>query len=196
MKPLAPAPTPPEDRNKPGAEASPAAFAAPDPLSSCERKKNTGTGMPPDIRHDPEIKAGDDSLTEPFIRLWEASVKATHAFLAEEDRLFYQSFLPVAFTEVDMFYLAASDGSPAGFIGIAGDKIEMLFIHPSAQGQGLGKRLMNFAIQSRQACRVDVNEQNVRALGFYYKLGFELIGRDAEDGYGKPYPILHLRLKT
>lgn len=196
MKPLSSPPPSQENRPLPGEETRSEAFSvAPRPLSS-ENAGSTGAPAPLDTLPDWVIKADDGSLTEPLIRLWEASVRATHDFLAEEDCLFYQSFLPVAFTEVDIFYAAAPDDTPAGFIGIAGDKIEMLFLHPSAQGKGLGKRLMDFAIHGRKARRVDVNEQNTRAVGFYYKLGFELIGRDAEDGYGKPYPILHLRLKT
>ncbi|WP_374755463.1 hypothetical protein [Runella slithyformis] len=42
--------------------------------------------------------------------------------------------------------------------------------------------------------RVDVNEQNPQALGFYERMGFAVISRSALDGLGKPYPLLHLQL--
>ncbi len=42
--------------------------------------------------------------------------------------------------------------------------------------------------------RVDVNEQNEQALGFYQHLGFSVIGRSPLDGQGKPYPLLHMEL--
>lgn len=143
-----------------------------------------------------DIRGADVRHFESIIQVWEASVRATHDFLAEEDRLFYQSFLPTALAEINVFFLPGREGSPVGFIGIGGDKIEMLFIHPAHRGKGLGKCLIDFAILKHQACRVDVNEQNGPALAFYRKRGFEVVGRDAEDGYGKPYPILHLRLKA
>lgn len=143
-----------------------------------------------------EIVAADIPHFESLIQLWEASVMATHDFLAEEDRQFYQSFLPTAFTEIKVFFLPGPDDDPVGFIGIGGDKIEMLFIHPSWIGKGFGKRFLDFAVFQHNVCRVDVNEQNGHALAFYRKRGFEVVGRDAEDGYGKPYPILHLQLKT
>lgn len=142
------------------------------------------------------IMAADVTHFESLIQVWEASVMATHDFLAEEDRQFYQSFLPVALTEIKVFFLPGPDNNPVGFIGIGGDKIEMLFIHPSWIGKGLGKRFIDFAVFKHKACRVDVNEQNGQALAFYRKRGFEVVGRDAEDGYGKPYPILHLQLKA
>ncbi len=39
-----------------------------------------------------------------------------------------------------------------------------------------------------------MNEQNEQAVGFYLKMGSEVEGRSEHDGFGKPYPLLHLRL--
>jgi putative acetyltransferase len=49
-------------------------------------------------------------------------------------------------------------------------------------------------VEALKATRVDCNEQNEQALGFYLKMGFEVIGRSELDGTNKPYPILHMRL--
>ena len=38
----------------------------------------------------------------------------------------------------------------------------------------------------------DVNEQNAQAAGFYARMGFRVVSRDALDPSGRPYPILHL----
>ena len=43
--------------------------------------------------------------------------------------------------------------------------------------------------------QLDVNEQNPQAVGFYFKQGFEVIGRSEVDGMGQPYPLLHMRLR-
>lgn len=72
--------------------------------------------------------------------------------------------------------------------------IEMLFVHPDAIGKGYGRTLLQFAIKNKGLRKVDVNEQNQRALKFYQKHGFSLTGRDNTDSEGKPYPILHLAL--
>ncbi len=34
-----------------------------------------------------------------------------------------------------------------------------------------------------------------RPWGFYFKQGFEVIGRSEHDGMGQPYPLLHMRLR-
>ncbi|MCY1457143.1 putative N-acetyltransferase YjaB [compost metagenome] len=82
-----------------------------------------------------------------------------------------------------------------GFAGVAAGKIEMLFIDPAHRGRGLGKRLLRYALENLNADQLDVNEQNPQALGFYFKQGFEVIGRSEVDGMGQPYPLLHMRLR-
>lgn len=42
--------------------------------------------------------------------------------------------------------------------------------------------------------RVDVNEQNPKALRFYERCGFTVYQRDEIDGQGNPFPILRMRL--
>jgi putative acetyltransferase len=76
-----------------------------------------------------------------------------------------------------------------GFAGVAAGKIEMLFIDPAHRGQGLGKQLLRYAMEHLNADELDVNEQNPQALGFYFKQGFEVIGRSEVDGMGQPYPL-------
>lgn len=72
--------------------------------------------------------------------------------------------------------------------------LEMLFVAPHARGKGLGRQLVEYLVRERGIRRVDVNEQNTQAAGFYARLGFRATGRDATDSSGRPYPILHLSL--
>jgi putative acetyltransferase len=70
----------------------------------------------------------------------------------------------------------------------------MLFIHDEARGKGLGRKLYHFMKEKTQLTKVDVNEQNPQAIGFYEKLGFKPMGRSEHDSSGKPYPIIHMSL--
>jgi putative acetyltransferase len=70
----------------------------------------------------------------------------------------------------------------------------MLFISPDVRGKGIGALLAAYAIKSQGATKVDVNEQNEQALGFYLHIGFSITGRSPVDGQGKPYPLLHMAL--
>ncbi|NDV66461.1 GNAT family N-acetyltransferase [Bacteroides sp. 224] len=128
--------------------------------------------------------------------VWEASVRATHTFLSEEDIAFFRPLVLNEYLKnVNLYCLKDEEGAIIAFMGIAENNLEMLFIHPDQRGKGLGKYLVNYATTQLGIDSVDVNEQNEQAVGFYYKMGFEVVSRDETDGMGKPFPILHLRLK-
>lgn len=132
---------------------------------------------------------------EELITVWENSVRATHDFLTEESIQFYKSLiLKEYFFEVDLFCHKNDRQKIDGFIGVAGDKLEMLFIDASERGKGTGKKLLGYAINERNVRRVDVNEQNTQAVGFYKHMGFQVVRRSELDGSGNPYPILSMEI--
>ena len=45
--------------------------------------------------------------------------------------------------------------------------LEMLFVDNQYRGKGIGKELVTYAIQRFGINKVDVNEQNIQAVGFY-----------------------------
>lgn len=130
-----------------------------------------------------------------LILLWERSVRATHAFLVERDILRLRDLiLDPYFDAVDLFCARDENGAITGFIGIAKQRIEMLFVDPTRMGQGIGRALVVDAITTHGITDVDVNEQNPDAVGFYQRMGFIVFGRSETDGEGNPFPILHMRL--
>ena len=130
-----------------------------------------------------------------LLEIWEASVRATHHFLTEDD---LQELKPLIleqyFDAVDLKCAKNGHGEIQGFCGVHDGNIEMLFIAPETRGKGIGALLAAHAIKEQGASKVDVNEQNEQALGFYQHIGFKVIGRSPVDGQGKPYPLLHMAL--
>ena len=125
--------------------------------------------------------------------IWEDSVLNTHDFLKMEDFLFYKKILSTYFPHVDLFGYER-DGALIGFMGVAGDNLEMLFIENKHLGIGVGKELVLYAIENLHIWKVDVNEQNSQAIGFYKYLGFNVYRKSEIDTEGKEYPILHMKL--
>jgi putative acetyltransferase len=125
--------------------------------------------------------------------VWEASVRATYHFLKEEDILYFK---PLILNEylylVNLFCIRDEQNRIAGFLGTSVDKVEMLFINPEYRGRGIGKTLLQFAVEHLGINKVDVNEQNEQAVGFYQHFGFTVVGRSELDSMGKPYPILSM----
>ncbi|MPQ69010.1 MULTISPECIES: GNAT family N-acetyltransferase [Pseudomonas] len=129
-------------------------------------------------------------------QLWEDSVRATHDFLPDSYLQLLKNMLLTHYLDAVMLVCTRDSRQRiTGFAGVAAGKVEMLFIAPHARGTGLGKLLLRYAIEHLNADELDVNEQNAQAVGFYFKQGFEVIGRSEKDGMGQPYPLLHLRLK-
>lgn len=129
------------------------------------------------------------------IRVWEASVRATHHFLDPEDITFYKSIIPEALPQVKLF-IYEIEGQAAGFMGISGNTLDMLFVDPDYRRKGIGSKLFQYAQSAFKISRVDVNEQNQQAVDFYLKTGFVQTGRRATDDFGKAYPILEMTLGT
>ena len=93
-----------------------------------------------------------------LIEIWEASVRATHDFLTEDD---LQELKPLIleryFDAVDLRCAKSSLGEIQGFCGVHDGNIEMLFISPDMRGKGVGTLLATHAINEQGATKVDVN---------------------------------------
>lgn len=129
------------------------------------------------------------------VEVWETSVRATHDFLSEEDIHFFKPLVHHEIAgDIQLACMRDREGRVVGFIGVSGQKIEMLFVDPAWRGRGVGRRLLEYAVLVHRAEWVDVNEQNHQAIGFYRRMGFEIVGRSEIDSLKKPFPVLHLRL--
>lgn len=53
---------------------------------------------------------------------------------------------------------------------------------------------MQHALAMHPAITIDVNEQNIQAVGFYEHIGFERIGSSPTDNQGRSYPLIHMRM--
>lgn len=127
--------------------------------------------------------------------LWEASVRATHHFLTEQDIMQLRPcILEDYLGAVTLRAYRDAEGHFLGFVGIYEDKVEMLFVAPQARGQGIGKLLLQHAIEQFGITELDVNEQNPLAVGFYLHQGFMIVKRSSHDGMGRPFPLLHMKL--
>lgn len=129
-----------------------------------------------------------------IMEIWESSVKATHDFLKEEDFNYFKKVIPKDYLPHLEVFLIVENDEAKGFASVAEGNLEMLFIHNDSRGKGYGKKLYQFMKDKTGLTKVDVNEQNSQAIGFYEKLGFRPIGRSEKDGSGKDYPLIHMSL--
>ena len=75
------------------------------------------------------------------------------------------------------------DGIVKGMLHMEGTEIAELYVDNFFQNQGIGGRLMEYAIREHNADRLWVIEKNVKAVRFYEAYGFRLSGeRKCEEG--------------
>ena len=140
-----------------------------------------------------EAKDRRSDLIDRLLEVWETSVRATHLFLSDSEIESIKEYVPKALHEIAHLILAEDEaGCPVAFMGIKGDTLEMLFIAPEERGKGLGKRLIQYGVETYSVERLTVNEQNPQAKGFYEHMGFRVYKRTDLDEQGNPYPILYM----
>jgi putative acetyltransferase len=141
------------------------------------------------------IEHVDKTEYNDLIAIWESSVRATHDFLQNADiEALRPLILEQYFDAVDLRCAKNSEGKMLGFCGVAKASLEMLFVASEDRGKGVGKVLCRYAIEQLGVTKVDVNEQNPQAIGFYEHMGFRTIGRSPLDDQGNPFPLLHMEL--
>ena len=142
-----------------------------------------------------EIKGNRDAYIKLLTELWERSVKATHDFLSADEIAAIKEYVPQALSGVPVLVVARNEQQVmTAFLGLDGSRIEMLFVSPNERGKGIGKALIQKAVERYGAWEVTVNEQNPQAVGFYEHMGFTVYKRSDLDEQGNPYPMLYMKL--
>ena len=137
-----------------------------------------------------------ENLINQLLEVWEDSVKATHTFLSNEEIEKIKEYVPQALIGISHLIIETDEnGNPIAFMGIEGNKLEMLFIKNSERGKGIGKQLLNYGIENYSVNDLAVNEDNPQAREFYEHIGFKVYQRNELDDQGKPYPVLYMKLE-
>ena len=139
-----------------------------------------------------EVADRTPDLINQLLEVWEKSVRATHLFLSDREIKNIKEYVPQALDGIAHLMIDAGEaGRAVAFMGIEDGTLEMLFISPEERGKGLGKRLIEYGIESYSVERLAVNEQNPQAKKFYEHMGFHVNKRTGLDEQGNPYPLLY-----
>jgi putative acetyltransferase len=127
-----------------------------------------------------------------LLDVWYRASVIAHPFLADdfleaERQQIVVQFLPRAETTI-----AEIDGRLVGFLSRVGSEVGGVFVDPQYQGRGVGRRLMDAALDSRAFLELDVFEANAAGRRFYSRYGFKEVGRHADQATGQP--VVRLRV--
>ncbi len=128
-------------------------------------------------------------------RLGKIRSELQHLFYLDPEIENIKKYVPKAIYDVsNLIILKDEKGNIQAFMGIEGQKLDMLFVSSKEQNKGFGKKLICYGINNYSINEVCVNEQNPIAKRFYEYMGFRVYKRSDIDEQGNPYPILYMRL--
>ena len=77
------------------------------------------------------------------------------------------------------------EGRVVGFIAMAGNEIGGLFLDPAFHGCGLGRAMVDKAVEQRGTLTVEVFKENTIGRAFYERYGFQFVEEFAHEASGQ-----------
>lgn len=135
----------------------------------------------------PEIRQAERADISRIAEILVSAKRTAYRAIIKDDKLVFGALqvLPIA-----EHYLKSPDRLKGmwvygtdfakGFVAVEGQEITKLFVDPFFQGEGIGEKLLTFAVQKQGGTFLWALEENRAALCFYQKHGFVLTGEKAK----------------
>ncbi|KAF5075060.1 putative N-acetyltransferase YjaB [anaerobic digester metagenome] len=136
------------------------------------------------------IRPLQEADLDTVVDLWlKSSIKA-HSFIEAsfwegQVNAMREVYIPSADT-----WVADYEGMLVGFVSLNEEMLAALFVHPFFQGNGIGKQLLQFAMEQSDSLVLSVYKENKRAMDFYRKQGFEAVQEQVDKHTGMPEVIM------
>ena len=88
-------------------------------------------------------------------------------------------------------FVYEEEGKIKGFISIINKEfIGALFVDNDSQGQGIGRKLIEYVLNKFTTLNLAVYKNNIKSVGFYRKMGFEVISEEINEDSKFPEYIM------
>lgn len=131
------------------------------------------------------IRSYKGSDIDELLACWLAASRLAHPFLNEkfleqETDNIRNIYLPIADT-----WVCEQAGKVVGFFALIENEVGAIFLDPIYHGQGLGRALMDKAVELKGTLELDVFAKNTVGQKFYASYGFTEIARGFHDDSGQ-----------
>jgi putative acetyltransferase len=138
------------------------------------------------------IRPYEDRDLDGLLAAWASASEIAHPFLTQEFLALERQNIPNLYLPNAETWVYESDGRVVGFVALLENEVGAIFVHPSHQRCGVGRRLMDKAKELRGELVVEVFRENTIGRAFYAKYGFTPIEEKVHDQTG--FDLLRLRL--
>jgi len=137
-----------------------------------------------------QIRLMTDSDMDSVIDIWLAASIEAHHFIPQEyweskEKDMRSVYLPMAET-----YVLEEAAGIVGFISTVQHALAALFVHPSHQGKGYGRALLQFVKERSSKLELKVYKENENAFRFYSRHGFTVVEETIDEDTGQAEYIM------
>lgn len=121
------------------------------------------------------IRKYKDSDVDAVVSVWRTASDLAHPFLSKAFQDKEQGNVRNVYPQFAQIWVKEIDGKTVGFIALIENEVGAIFLDPKLHGQGLGREMMDYAIQQKGSVTLDVFKENALGRRFYDRYGFVAI---------------------
>ena len=118
------------------------------------------------------IRENEEAEMNRLIEIWYHGSLIAHDFIDKDYWKSQQTEMKEKYLPMSETYVINNESEVVGFISMVDNYLAALFIDVKHQGEGYGKRLLNFIQERRQSLQLKVYKKNEKAIDFYLRNGF------------------------
>ncbi len=130
------------------------------------------------------VRKYTESDLQEVLSTWENASNLAHPFLSADFQDQVRHDIPKLYLPNAETWVAEIDSKVVGFIALLGNEVGALFVQPSFHGKGIGKTLMDKAVERYGQLELEVFKANANGRKFYEKYGFEDMGEATHEATG------------
>ncbi len=131
------------------------------------------------------IRKYNDTDREAVIEIWYAASLVATPFLSDEFLTWEREQIREVWMPSAETWVFETEGSVVGFIALLDNEVGAIFVHPEAQGRGVGRALMDHAASTRDSLYLDVFKENAIGRRFYDRYGFKYQFEHVQEETGR-----------
>jgi len=128
-----------------------------------------------------EIRKLNSIDIKKVVELWYETSIPAHNFISPDYWKVNKETMTNVYLPNSETYLAIKDNVIVGFISMADNYLAALFVKTEMQGNGIGKKLLNYIKERRETIQLKVYKKNAGSVQFYEMQDFKTLSESNDE---------------
>ena len=130
------------------------------------------------------IRKPNNDDVDRIAQIWLEVNTKTHDFIPEKYWIEQYDAVKQMLSQSEV-YIYEENGEILGFVGLADEYIEGIFVAILSQSRGIGKQLLDFIKGIKKELSLSVYQKNERAMKFYQRENFIIKSKNIDENTGE-----------